>query len=449
MANMLKLTRIACVAALLAACAGNSGEYVLTGKLQNCNSTYGVIKTTPSFSDETKWDTVQIAADGTFRYVRSFDEPLFSFMVVGEQGFFQLFLINGTANTLEADLSVPGNSRMGGDLENAYAFQKKQQAALERISDAVYTSFEEMQQAISALRDSAEKELAMIPNETFCRLSRQERESMLLLYRTTYYDRLRDRNLPANADADYNRYMLEDCDVATSENLANGLLSYYLSWCGLYREANGKNDPFQYQMDVACEKIKDVTLRTKAILSILGDFFGGEDKYGEAEAVYAKANGLLSDSTQRAWLTEKYTTFRKLRPGAPAIDCEWSDAEGKISRLSDLFGKVLYIDVWATWCGPCCAEIPYLEKLAEHYKNDARLDIVSVSVDANRKAWENKLAKDKPRWKQFLQGDFTTLYNINGIPRFILLDKSGKIITVDAPRPSDPKIISWLDEKLK
>lgn len=289
----------------------------------------------------------------------------------------------------------------------------------------------------------------MIPNETFCQLSRQERESMFLLYRTTYYDRLRDRNLPANADADYNRYMLEDCDVATSENLASGLLSYYLGWCGLYREANGKGDPFQYQMDVACEKIKDVTLRTKAILSILGDFFGGEDKYGEAEAVYAKANGLLSDSTQRAWLTEKYTTFRKLRPGAPAIDCEWSDAEGKTSRLSDLFGKVLYIDVWATWCGPCCAEIPYLEKLAEHYKNDARLDIVSVSVDANRKAWENKLAKDKPQWKQFLQSDFTTLYNINGIPRFILLDKSGKIITVDAPRPSDPEIISWLDEKLK
>ena len=449
MKNVIKLTIIACVVVLLAACASNSGEYVLTGKLQNCNSTYGVIRTTPSFSDETKWDTVRIAADGSFRYVRSFDEPLFSFMVIGDRGFFQLFLINGTTKTLEADLNVPGNYRMGGDLENAYAFQKKQGAALSQISEATYTSFEEMQQAISALRDSAEKELATISNETFCRISRQEMESMFLLYRTTFYDRLRDRNMPANVDADYNRYMLDDCDIATSENLANGLLSYYLAWCGLYREANGGNDPFQYQMDVACEKIKDTTLRTNAILAILRDFFGGEDKHGEAEAVYAKANKLLSDSMRQAWLREVYTTFMKLRPGAPAIDCEWSDVQGKTSRLSDLFGKVLYIDVWATWCGPCCAEIPYLEKLAEHYKNDARLDIVSVSVDADRGAWEDKLAKDKPRWKQFLQGNFTSLYNINGIPRFILLDKTGKIITVDAPRPSDPEIISWLDEKLK
>ncbi len=449
MKNVVKLTRTACMAALLAACAGHSGEYVLTGKLQNCNSPYGVIKTGSFFNDEIKLDTVRIAADGTFRYVRSFDEPLSSFLMVGGQGFFPLLLINGTTNTLEADLNDPGNFRMGGDLQSAYAFQKKQQAALSRISEAAYASFEEMLQAISAVRDSAEKELATIPNELFCRLSRQERESMFLLYRTTYYDRLRDRGLLANADADYNRYMLEDCDVATSGNLANGLLSYYLSWHGLYREANGGTDPYQYQMDVACRKIGDTTLRTKAILAILGDFFGGEDKHGEAEAVYAKANGLLSDSTQQAWLTEKYNTFMKLRPGAPAIDCEWSDAEGKTSRLSDLFGKVLYIDVWATWCGPCCAEIPYLEKLAEHYKNDARLDIVSVSVDANRKAWEDKLAKDKPQWKQFLQGDFTTLYNINGIPRFILIDKSGKIVTVDAPRPSDPEIISWLDEKLK
>ena len=67
MKNVIKLTIIACVVVLLAACASNSGEYVLTGKLQNCNSTYGVIRTTPSFSDETKWDTVRIAADGSFR----------------------------------------------------------------------------------------------------------------------------------------------------------------------------------------------------------------------------------------------------------------------------------------------------------------------------------------------------------------------------------------------
>ena len=447
--HVIKLTLTACLAALLTACASRSEEYVLTGKLKNCDSSSGVIRVNKAYSKETKMDTVQIADDGTFRYSCTVEEPIFSYLMIEGKAFFNLILIPGTTNALEADLSIPGDCRMGGDLATAYTFYQDQQSKFTQLTEKPYASFHALQQALFSFRDSIEKAISAIPNQTFRQLYLAELASMITLHQTTYYDRLREQNQSAAADTEYNRYMLEECNVASPENLINGLLSYYLDWCGLYRAATGASDPTQFKITMACQKIGDPELQEKAILSVLGDFFGGEDPYNEAETVYTQAKELLRDSIQEAWLTEKYTIFQKLRPGAPAIDCEWSDVQGNTSRLSDLFGKVLYIDVWATWCGPCCAEIPYLEKLAEHYKNDPRLEIISVSVDANRKAWENKLAQDKPQWKQFLQGCFTDLYNINGIPRFILIDKSGKIITVDAPRPSDPEIIPWLEEKIK
>lgn len=131
------------------------------------------------------------------------------------------------------------------------------------------------------------------------------------------------------------------------------------------------------------------------------------------------------------------------------MECELEDITGKVFKFSDLQGKAVYLDVWATWCGPCCEEIPYMEKVAEYFRNDPRIEIVSISVDANRKAWETKLEKDKPEWKQFLLKNFCDLYNINGIPRFMMFDKKGRIITVDAPRPSDPEIIGFIESHLK
>ena len=200
-------------------------------------------------------------------------------------------------------------------------------------------------------------------------------------------------------------------------------------------------------LSVAERKITNSDMRERVFKEILNSYFSeGDDN--ELEVVYAKGNELLKDSTSKSWLAEKYTVFKMLKPGAKAIDCNWTDVKGNKSKLSDLYGKVIYLDVWATWCGPCCEEIPYMEKLAEHFKNDSRVELVSVSVDSRQKDWLAKLEKDKPQWKQFLCKNFCELYNINGIPRFIMINKEGKIITVNAPRPSDPGIIEFISEKL-
>ena len=155
----------------------------------------------------------------------------------------------------------------------------------------------------------------------------------------------------------------------------------------------------------------------------------------------------------RNQIAEQYKEYLRvygnLMPGKPAPDFELIDDKGEKCRLSDLKGTYVFVDVWATWCKGCVMEIPYMEKVAEYFRNDPRIEIVSISVDANRKAWETKLEKDKPEWKQFLLKNFCDLYNINGIPRFMMFDKKGRIITVDAPRPSDPEIIGFIESHLK
>lgn len=143
----------------------------------------------------------------------------------------------------------------------------------------------------------------------------------------------------------------------------------------------------------------------------------------------------------------------KTAKGNDAFDAEMVDPEGKVSKLSDQYGRLLYIDVWATWCSPCCAEIPYLEKLVEHYRGNDRIQFISISVDSNKKAWLAKLAKDKPEWLQFNltpqeNERFSAAWGISGIPRFLMIDKNGKIYNADAPRPSDANIISLINEAL-
>src|SRR5690606_31147916 len=140
--------------------------------------------------------------------------------------------------------------------------------------------------------------------------------------------------------------------------------------------------------------------------------------------------------------------------GNPAPVVVLQDTTGKDIPLAKLKGKYLYIDFWATWCGPCIAEMPALDTLQHDYA-DANIDFVSISVDKE---------KDKQKWKDFVANRelkgvqvwvdaensrvFTEAFNITQIPRFVLLDPEGRIVNANAPRPSDKRIRQLLDKVL-
>ncbi|PCI03270.1 MAG: thioredoxin [Flavobacteriaceae bacterium] len=128
---------------------------------------------------------------------------------------------------------------------------------------------------------------------------------------------------------------------------------------------------------------------------------------------------------------------------------------GGTSSLDDFKGKFVYIDLWATWCGPCKKEIPFMKTLESkfHGKN---IEFLSISLDKKSayKTWKKMIKEKEMGGVQLIAdkdfaSDFTMAYGVTSIPRFVLLDTEGRIIDADAARPSDPKLAVLLNELLR
>jgi thiol-disulfide isomerase/thioredoxin len=157
---------------------------------------------------------------------------------------------------------------------------------------------------------------------------------------------------------------------------------------------------------------------------------------------------------QMAQMEEQAAKSEKMK-GQPSATFSYENAKGGTTSLESLKGKYVYVDVWATWCGPCRKEIPFLKQVEEKY-HGKKIEFVSISVDQ---------AKDHDKWKKmvtdqslggiqlFADSDwssaFVQSYGINSIPRFILIGPDGKVVDADAKRPSDPALQAELDTLLK
>lgn len=131
------------------------------------------------------------------------------------------------------------------------------------------------------------------------------------------------------------------------------------------------------------------------------------------------------------------------------------DKYGDLVTPREVFNqKITYIDVWASWCGPCRLEMPYLKKVAEKYKDD--IQVISISIDRidQRDKWLaaiDKLGMDWGNWilNDGLNANFCKQSNIAAIPRFLIIDQKGRIINDDAPSPSDTRLDDFLEKLLE
>lgn len=150
-------------------------------------------------------------------------------------------------------------------------------------------------------------------------------------------------------------------------------------------------------------------------------------------------------------LTSNYNNTIAVEPGKPSPFFNYENHKGGTTSLESLKGKNVYIDVWATWCGPCRQEIPSLEKVEEQFQGK-NIIFVSISIDnsKDREKWSKLITEKRMSGIQLLADNewdskFIKEYNITAIPRFILLDSNGNIVNAQAPFPSDPKLIELLN----
>lgn len=116
--------------------------------------------------------------------------------------------------------------------------------------------------------------------------------------------------------------------------------------------------------------------------------------------------------------------------GRPAVDFAAEDLTGKRISLSDYRGKVVLLDFWATWCGPCLAELPNVKQVHDKYK-DKGLVVIGISLDRDRSRLQSFVMQQGVHWPQIFEGgggyNIAQLYRVNAIPSTFLLDREGVI----------------------
>lgn len=164
-------------------------------------------------------------------------------------------------------------------------------------------------------------------------------------------------------------------------------------------------------------------------------YTSNKEEYRNSYLSFAKTQDYIDkfNKLYNATLSEK---------GKQSANFVLESIDGKEYELTDFKDKYVYIDLWATWCSPCIAQIPHLKKLEEKYNE--KIYFISIAWNDNKTKWMNMIREKDLNGIQLFASDknaeFFKFYEVNGLPRFILLDKQGKIIESNAKQPSEPSL---------
>ena len=169
---------------------------------------------------------------------------------------------------------------------------------------------------------------------------------------------------------------------------------------------------------------------------------------------YNKIMTLLASDRMKDKLTLRYNSAKSTKTGFASVDFNYENFDGGMTSLEGLRGKLLYIDVWATWCSPCIKEMPALKELVKEYTNKD-IEFVSISIDSKNdyEKWRKMVPEKNVGGIQLydaegLNSDFMKAFSVGLIPRFMMIDSEGKIITAKAPRPSSEDVRKFIDSHL-
>lgn len=334
-----------------------------------------------------------------------------------------------------------------------------------KISRAEYESINDLfaldEEAFKSKIDSSSSALtAMIPNSPWISKSFIDKEKRSIHY--AYLDKL-------NQYQQRHRYITKQPKFVTSEGFLDEIkevdfnivedYQYTVDYKNLIARDIGKKALALRQKDsIGFNESFFEVIKSIENDSIRNMFLFDNMRYmilssGDLDKIYKSFRELSTNENHIKDITEIYNSLKKVSKGniSPKF-VNYENHSGTVTSLDDLKGSYVYIDIWATWCAPCKAEIPFLKKIEKKY-HGKNIKFVSISVDKK---------KDHDKWKKMVtdmnltgiqlfadndfKSDFIKEYSIRAIPRFILIDPKGVIVDGKAPRPSSKKLVELLDE---
>jgi thiol-disulfide isomerase/thioredoxin len=233
-------------------------------------------------------------------------------------------------------------------------------------------------------------------------------------------------------------------------------LNYFLAKLSGENVQNGQvNSPDRYRLDDSVLQLLYSKTPTKtAELAIGTTLYSGSVAYDTARnlqllVIYKQH---FPQSPNLAILERKMLGLKKLSPGLPAPDFSFKTVDGKEMKLSDLKGKVVVLDFWASWCGPCLAQVPAAKKLEDHFK-DKNVVFLKISIDEDLDKWRGAIKKLNMGgihtcFTQGWQSSVAKQYVVNSIPAYFLIDTNGNMAIANCPTPDQGDELRKEIEKL-
>lgn len=237
-------------------------------------------------------------------------------------------------------------------------------------------------------------------------------------------------------------------DLLKSSSYTSFLNAYVRSKASERIKVDSSIDSYLAQAQIINEEFENVNVKENLAYS-LGKWNLGYTK--ELDKLFNLIQPLLTNKAKLEKVGETYNKLKKIEKGAVSPTFAFNSIDNKLVSLESLKGKLVYIDIWATWCGPCISEIPDLKKIEEEF-HGKNIHFVSICMNDSKESWEKMVEEKELGGIQLFAEDgkhsFFQDYVVTGIPRFILLNEEGKIIDAKAKRPSDSELKRELDALL-
>ncbi len=401
-------------------------------------------------------DTILLSDDGTFKFVKRLEKPAYFSFYVDQSKLVIYLRPNDTLRFEDGGGSIEKGKFFGGSvIYNDYLLKyniKKsefQENANLVFSHAEAKAVAKMDSIRKTDMDNLESLAKSFENvdELFLDAEKERIKYSWALNRLLYplyYSHF--NNVPEyKTSPEFDNY-LKDININDSKLLNIGEYRNFLNnYLGVKAEAYFKDSTIEaneksftvYQLKVIGKEFENADVKSYLAFKTMFShvMYEGLKDY---ELIMPEFTKICKSESLVNSINDFLKTWSHLKKGQPALDFNSVSINGDTVAFSSLKGKYIYVDVWATWCEPCKAEIPHLKSLVDEFANK-NIAFVSLSVDNNKIAWEAMVKAEGLKGLQLYLGlnkEFAEFYKVTGIPRFMLFDKDGKILETNADRPS-------------